>query len=163
MGAVLAASFAAALVGASAALGMRLGHGTPQAGPARTPGSTSVPSRVPLSNPGPVLFKVPMGGYSATRPAAIYFAGDGGNSVTRIHWASWGRTSAVGYGIVGLNNCSPSCAQGQVTYEDVTITLSDPIDNPRVWGRMTEAINGEPAEHWTYPKNWPLSASQEQT
>jgi hypothetical protein len=106
-----------------------------------------------------VLLKTSVTGYSGTRPTIIGFSGDGGNIATRIHWASWGSESAIGYGVVGINNCNPDCASGQVTYQDVTITLSDPIGSPRVWGKMTEAVSGEPASYWTYPKDWALDAS----
>jgi hypothetical protein len=101
---------------------------------------------------------MPVGHYSGTRPTEIDFSGDAGNVATRIRWASWGSDSAVGYGIVGVNNCTPNCAEGQITFQDVTITLSHPIGNPLVWGKMTEVISGQAAWHWTYPNNWPLSA-----
>lgn len=159
LGAVLAAVFVAALLGAAVAIGMRLGLSN-QDTATPTPGSAAMPtSALHLANAGPVLFKTPPDGYSGTKPTTIGFSGDGSNFVTRIHWTNWSKDSAVGYGVIGLNNCTPDCAQGQVTYQDATITLTDPIGSPLVWGKMTEAISGQSASHWTYPKNWALDAS----
>lgn len=159
-GAVLAAVFAAALIGAAVAFGMRLGEASPGTASSPAPGSISAsPSALPIASPGQVLLKTPETDYSGTRPTTIGFSGDGGNIVVRIHWANWGSKSATGYGIIGLNNCNPDCASGEVTYQDVTITLSDPTGSPLVWGRMTEAISGQPALQWTYPHHWALDAT----
>jgi len=49
---------------------------------------------------GARAFAAPHGeGWATARPARIFNGGDPSGLVTRIHWTSWGGTSAVGYGL----------------------------------------------------------------
>jgi hypothetical protein len=104
----------------------------------------------PASPPGPVSLVV--GTFDGTRPSAIQFSGDGGDVVTGIQWSSWGSRSATGRGTVGLDNCTPNCAEGTTRYVPATITLSAP-DAEGEWTVITEAGNGRTttfskAGHW---------------
>jgi len=115
------------------------------------PDSTSSPA------PEPVIFTA--GSYSGTEPSTIDYSGDGGNIATNLQWSSWGSVTAIGYGRVGLNNCTPDCANGTVTYVPVTVTLSNPIQgDPTIWGSMTEQYSVYDASY-SYPGTWPLGAS----
>jgi hypothetical protein len=115
----------------------------------------------------PVILTV--GAYSGTEPREIAFSADGGNVATGLVWSSWpsgpdgavpAGATATATGTVGVSSCVPSCAQGSVTPEPVTITLSDPISGtPSTWGQITEQIAGQSAGSYTYPQPWPLGAS----
>ena len=104
----------------------------------------------PASPPGPVVLVA--GSYDGTRPSVIQFSGDDGDVVTGIQWSSWGRQRATGRGTVGLDDCTPSCAEGTTRYVAATITLSAPDANGE-WTVITEAANGRTttfslAGHW---------------
>jgi hypothetical protein len=94
----------------------------------------------PASQPvGPVALVA--GAFDGTRPSVIQFSGDDGDVVTGIQWSSWGDHSATGRGTVGLNDCTPSCAEGTTRYVAATITLSAP-DAKGEWTVITESDNG---------------------
>ncbi len=104
----------------------------------------------PASQPGPVALVA--GTFDGTRPSVIQFSGDDGDVVTGIQWSSWGHLSATGRGTVGLNDCTPNCAEGTTRYAAATITLSAP-DAKGEWTVITEADNGRTttfslAGHW---------------
>ena len=47
-------------------------------------------------------------------PRRILFAcGDGNFFVTKLNWGSWHKRRAVGHGKFHLNDCDPSCAEGE--------------------------------------------------
>jgi len=50
---------------------------------------------------------------------------DGGWIVHTITWSKWGIDGAVGTGIFREKLCDPSCAEGDIAQEKVTIKLSD--------------------------------------
>ena len=81
------------------------------------------------------------GTFDGTRPSVIQFSGDDGDVVTGIQWSSWGHQRATGRGTVGLNDCTPSCAEGTTRYVAATITLSAP-DAKGEWTVITESDNG---------------------
>ena len=104
----------------------------------------------PASQPGPVALVA--GTFDGTKPSVIQFSGDDGDVVTGIQWSSWGHLSATGRGTVGLNDCTPSCAEGTTRYAAATITLSAP-DAKGEWTVITEADTGRTtmfslAGHW---------------
>jgi hypothetical protein len=88
---------------------------------------------------GPVALVA--GAFDGTRPSVIQFSGDDGDVVTGIQWSSWGSKSATGRGTVGLDDCTPNCAEGTTRYVAATITLSAP-DAKGEWTVITEADNG---------------------
>jgi hypothetical protein len=59
-----------------------------------------------------------------TRPAQIVASADGSGYVKDIAWSGWGQPTAVGTGIMEINNCSPNCAQGTFTGYPAKVTLS---------------------------------------
>ncbi len=79
----------------------------------------------------------------AVRPATIGYTGDGtgivggpdGKSVRRlghIRWTTYDRHQAVGRGLVWLDDCTPSCAQGTFSAAPVQIHAFAPAN-----GRFT--------------------------
>lgn len=59
-----------------------------------------------------------------TEPTQIVTTGDGSGYVKNLTWSGWGNARAVGAGVLELDNCKPSCAQGTFTGYPATITLS---------------------------------------
>lgn len=94
--------------------------------------------------------------YSGRMPSSIGFSADSTNVVTHLTWSSWSQSGAVGNGTFEHNNCVPNCAQGTITPEASTVTLSAPVD-----GHFTSMIEtiGTTKESFDYPANWALSAS----
>jgi hypothetical protein len=106
------------------------------------------------SQSGPVALVA--GTYDGTRPSAIQFSGDGGDVVTGIQWSDWGSRSATGRGTVGLDNCTPNCAEGATRYVPATITLSAP-DAGGQWTVITETDNGRTTT-FSKPGHWAQAA-----
>lgn len=108
-----------------AALGLALGLTAP-AGAAT--GATTA------SGPRSVLVNCEM--KAQTRPGGYVLAcADDGTGLQGLHWATWTRRFASGYGTEYQNDCMPSCAQGREHYYPVLITL---------WG--SGSVAGHPAE-----------------
>lgn len=133
--------------------------------PATTvPATTVAPTTVPTSSPsssgsGPFLIVRAFGGsvgYNGQRPTVIDFSSDSTNIVTHLTWSTWGPSTAVGTGQLGLNTCQPNCAQGTVTQVPVTIDLSAVVSGH--FTAMTEKATGV-SNSYSYPSNWPLGAS----
>ena len=68
-------------------------------------------------------------------PSSISNCGDGAVGLTRLHWTSWTRHLASGYGTYFLNDCTPTCAGGHFHTYPALVTL---------WGRAP--VKGHPAE-----------------
>ena len=94
--------------------------------------------------------------YVGRRPATIGFSGDSTNIVSHLTWTSWGPTTAVGHGLLGLDNCKPNCASGTVTEVLTTIELSDVVSGH--FTAMTEK-SGSLDRSYSYPSTWASSAS----
>jgi hypothetical protein len=106
--------------------------------PAKTPSSSVAPATKPSPQPGQTPQAAPQPS-PPPAPSPVYpstVALDGAvrpteitvgmqNVIMNITWSEWSQNQAVGNGQQELNNCQPDCAQGQVTWEPVTITLSD--------------------------------------
>ncbi|HET9972243.1 MAG TPA: hypothetical protein VFQ68_28680, partial [Streptosporangiaceae bacterium] len=125
----------------------------PASTPATTPATT--PSTTPATTPAqlPVLT---VGSYTGMKPTEIAYSGDSTNIVSKITWSSWTATGATGQGTTDINSCNPNCAQAPPSIVPATVTLSDPVDGK--FTKMTETRNGF-ASTYTYPDNWPESAS----
>ncbi len=141
-------------------------HGSRQAAvQAGGPGSGSTPTTVtpttvtPSTVAAPQLIVRSFDGtisYVGRRPATIGFSGDSTNIVSHLTWTSWGPTTAVGHGLLGLDNCKPNCASGTVTEVLTTIELSDVVSGQ--FTAMTEK-SGSLDRSYSYPSTWASSAS----
>lgn len=141
-------------------------HGSRQAAvQAGGPGSGSTPTTVtpttvtPSTVAAPQLIVRSFDGtisYVGRRPATIGFSGDSTNIVSHLTWTSWGPTTAVGHGLLGLDNCKPNCASGTVTEVLTTIELSDVVSGH--FTAMTEK-SGSLDRSYSYPSTWASSAS----
>jgi hypothetical protein len=61
-------------------------------------------------------------------PASIPVAcADGSAVLTHLTWGSWTGANASGRGILELNDCTPTCAEGTFSPYAATVTLSDPM------------------------------------
>jgi hypothetical protein len=70
--------------------------------------------------------------YSEHKPEAITLTcADGGWMVHSITWSTWGIGGAEGAGIFREKLCEPSCAEGEIAEEKVTIKLSDLAERKR--------------------------------
>jgi hypothetical protein len=123
---------------------------TPATTPPTTPASTPV-STVPASLP-----MLTVGGYTGMKPTEIAYSGDATNVVTKIAWSSWTATEASGQGTSDIDSCNPNCAQAPPSLVPTTVTLSAPVNGK--FTKMTETRNGFTSTY-TYPDNWPQSAS----
>ena len=64
--------------------------------------------------------------YPEQKPEAITLTcGDGGQYIDEITWDVWGASGAQGTGVYHVNDCDPSCAEGNFLSAPVTIELSD--------------------------------------
>ena len=59
-----------------------------------------------------------------TEPAKIITSADGSGYVKDLQWSGWGKATAQGAGILEIDDCNPSCAEGTFTGYQATITLS---------------------------------------
>ena len=143
------------------------GPATTTTAPATTPaGSSTAPSytsSAPGSSTAPASSTAPpqlpvltVGGYTGIKPKEIAYSGDATNVVTGIQWSSWSATEASGQGTSDIDSCNPNCAQAPPSYVPTTVTLSDPVNGR--FTKMTETRNGFTSTY-TYPANWPQSAS----
>ena len=119
---------------------------TPATTPASTPASTT-PAQLPV---------LTVGSYTGMKPTEIAYSGDATNVVTKITWSSWTATGASGQGTSDINSCNPNCAQAPPSLVPTTVTLSAPVNGR--FTKMTETRNGFTSTY-TYPDNWPESAS----
>jgi hypothetical protein len=126
-------------------------QGTPSATSAQ-PTSTSATT----TEPG-VLACAPTSMPTVIRPTIIYIGCAAGDvSFTDLTWQSWGTSSAIGTGTLNVNNCEPSCAQGQEETYQATVDLSDPgdVDGELVFQQLEGGPTGfsdGPAETGTQP------------
>ena len=97
-----------------------------------------------------------VGSYTGMKPTEIAYSGDATNVVTKITWSSWTSTGASGQGTSDIDSCNPNCAQAPPSLVPTTVTLSAPVNGR--FTKMTETRNGF-ASTYTYPDNWPQSAS----
>lgn len=133
--------------------------------PATTVPATSVPAPAPTvpppatTTPAPVLIVRSFDGtvgYEGREPSTIGFSGDSSNIVTHLTWISWGPTTAVGRGTLGVNDCKPNCATGTVTQQPAIVDLGQVVSGH--FTAMTEK-SGSSDRSYTYPSNWAASAS----
>lgn len=95
-----------------------------------------------IANPRTVFFAQSQAPENrAYRPHVLYVAGEGSFYIKRVSWRRWGRRTARGSGIGGVDDCRPGCANGTFHYKPVRLTLWRPRRRcgARVWTRMTIA------------------------
>ena len=95
-------------------------------------------------------------GVCTVKPTEIGYSGDATNVVTTITWSSWTTTGASGQGTSDIDSCNPNCAQAPPSLVPSTVTMSAPVNGR--FTKMTETRNGFTSTY-TYPDNWPQSAS----
>jgi len=118
--------------------------------------TSSAPPSTPASSSPAALPVFTAGSYSGTKPADVFYSGDGTNVVTKIQWASWTAAGATGYGVSDIDSCNPNCAQAPVNDVTATITLSAPVNGR--FTQMTETRNGATTSY-SYPGSWAQGAS----
>ena len=94
--------------------------------PARATG-TALIQRAPAAETVVVncLFK------TQTRPSwFILTCADAGDSLTSLHWVSWGSGAAFATGIERINDCTPDCAAGKFINYPVLVNLWRPEPLP---------------------------------
>jgi hypothetical protein len=145
---------AAVLVAGGGVLaGTQLSSGSPAHPAAVAPGTSAAPSRTR----SPLFITR---AWSGIKPAAIVLSADGGNIPYDLRWSQWNSKGAVGHGVVGIQSCTPNCAQGTITAVPVRITLSD-VQNGH-YTYIAETITGRPnPTRGTGPitSGWPFGAS----
>jgi hypothetical protein len=66
-----------------------------------------------------------------TRPSSfILTCADAGDSLTSLHWVSWGSGAAFATGVEQINNCTPNCAAGKFINYPVLVDLWRPEPLP---------------------------------
>jgi serine/threonine protein kinase len=56
-------------------------------------------------------------------PAQIVTSADGSGFVKELTWSGWGTATALGSGLLEIDNCIPNCAQGTFTGYQARVTL----------------------------------------
>jgi hypothetical protein len=115
--------------------------------------SPSLPAAVPLSQFRVCTFPADTcnsGNPTAmkTEPAQIVTTGDGSGFLKALTWSGWGTATAQGAGLLEIDNCVPSCAQGTFTGYQATVTLSGLTpygDGDEAYADMTIIAPGSPA------------------
>jgi serine/threonine protein kinase len=105
----------------------------------------------------PALPVITIGDYTGTKPSEIAFSADSGNTVTGIEWTTWTAAGATGYGQSDLDLCIPTCVQAPASVVQTTIVLSDPVHGR--FTRLAETRSGSTTTIYSYPADWPVSAS----
>ena len=110
----------------------------PQTGPTQghtvpaghTPTSRASPAAAPLARVKVCIYPAvtcagSQGSHGMkTEPARIITSADGSGYLKDLTWSGWGSATAQGAGILEVNDCNPSCAQGTDIGYAATITLS---------------------------------------
>jgi hypothetical protein len=62
---------------------------------------------------------------ASVRPRTIVLAcGDGNAQLIKLHWSTWGGTTATGRGTAVLNDCTPTCVGGTFRRYPMRVSLS---------------------------------------
>ncbi|MEU6175479.1 hypothetical protein ABZ832_26670 [Streptantibioticus parmotrematis] len=90
--------------------------------------ATRAPSDTHTSGARPVV--VDCSFKAQVRPGTYLLAcADGNNGLVKLHWKSWGASSATATGTDVVNDCTPYCAAGKFHSYAVDVKLA----NPRAW------------------------------
>jgi hypothetical protein len=103
---------------------------TSQAATQPQPVPSSSPTSVTISAAQPVVFDCL--GHTQVRPGTYVFAcADYGSLLEHMSWHTWSASSATGYGVHSLNNCTPNCAEGTFINYPVFVTFwrPEPVAN----------------------------------
>jgi hypothetical protein len=106
--------------------------------------------------------QTPNGG-SVRQPSTMEMGGAHDQTITGITWSNWGSTSAQGVGSETTSNCIPDCADGSPVTDQVSFTLTQPVngvftsmtttDSPSTPGSQPYSMT------WSYPSLWPVNAN----
>lgn len=78
--------------------------------------------------------------------SVIVTCGDGGFRVSHMRWSTWTNKSAAGRGTAKVNNCDPSCAEGEFESYRVKLSPYRPKNCPggkREFARLTYTFPGD--------------------
>jgi hypothetical protein len=75
-----------------------------------------------------------------TKPSTYLLScADANAGWTRVTWAQWSSTSAIGRGILRQNDCTPNCVSGKFIDYRATVTLSHVIDTKKYGDLFSKA------------------------
>jgi hypothetical protein len=57
------------------------------------------------------------------RPKVFDIFCDGSDALVKLNWTSWNGSEATGTGTQYIDNCTPNCARGKWTHENVVVVL----------------------------------------
>ena len=64
--------------------------------------------------------------YPVHKPTSIMImCADGGIFIDKISWKTWSAQGTLGTGTWGENLCDPTCAEGEIVYAPVNVSLSN--------------------------------------
>ena len=104
---------AAVAIAAAAALGITLAL------------NTIAPSSQPISTAAADIYTWDCESPVQKPETIMIMCGDGGILIYKITWKTWSAKGATGTGTWGENLCDPSCAEGEVVYAPVNVSLSN--------------------------------------
>jgi len=104
---------AAVAIAAAAALGITLAL------------NTIAPSSQPISIAAADIYTWDCESPVQKPETIMIMCGDGGIFIDKITWKTWSAQGATGTGTWGENLCDPSCAEGEVVYAPVNVSLSN--------------------------------------
>lgn len=97
---------------------------------------------------------------AVSRPATIVLAcADANSLLKRLHWTSFGGSTAQGKGTFVINSCEPNCADGKALSFAVSVTATTPRSckgGVRVYNKLTLRFAGRPPAHAGDFTRWTL-------
>lgn len=129
---------------------------TVAAPPTTSVSTTTVPPTSTTTLPLPLFVA---GSWSGREPTTIDFSGGCCNVVDGLTWSSWTGAQAVGHGTWEYDTCASGCVNGPFDPYPATIVLSGPAGGD--FTALTDTTTGPEGSvtNWSYPQQWPFSAS----
>lgn len=118
------------------------------AGGAATAGNSAAVSSPATAGGAAGVVVVNCTGQDQVRPASfVLTCADANDSLTGVHWVSWGSSEAFGSGTEQENTCTPSCAAGKFVSYPALVVLWRPEPLPghpgvKYFSRVTRIYTG---------------------